>query len=350
MESGDEPARTNLFWLILPFIITSCFIIPMVMIGLSHGEEYSYWCVFLPGTALFIFPAAKMAALLIQTRFKAGTFHITKEMSDSNSEISELKDKVKKWFIITLLTEILVFLCMMVGVRILNTVKHQGKPRQNISGQPALNGTPHARDYRGSSVKMDGRNIPPAFIESSIVHKRLQFYDNLIYKLILVPFLGILGGTIYLIRSLIGRWWKKGKKTPLVWKIVPFLAIACFLLPIILTDAIAEKMNTTIRTEALKFLNAVSDNVSVIINGKAVDNQRQVISELTASGLSTGHCPKSPKDERIVIQVIENDYSLTLELGRDAWLHTGYWVFYPGYRHPRLNEIGQINTDLLDGY
>jgi len=350
MENGGELARTNLFWLILPFMITGCLITLMVVGGLSHGEEDSYWFIFLPCTALFIFPAVKMAVLLIQTRFKAGTFNVTKEMSDSSSEISELQDKVRKWFMVTFLMGILVFLSAMVGVQILIAVKNQGKSITNISDKPVPSGVPHANDHSESFVSINGRNIPPAFIESSGVHKQLQFYDNLIYKLILVPFLGMLAGAIYLIRALIGGWWKKGKKAPLAWSIVPFVAIICFLMPLILTDVIAEKMNTAIRIEALKFLNSAPDNVSVMINGKAVDNQKQVISELIASGLSNGHCPKSPKDERIVVHVIENEHSLTLELGRDAWLYTGYWVFYPGYRHTRLNAVGQINTNLFNRY
>jgi hypothetical protein len=341
MKSVDEEGRRGSFWLVLPFIITSCFIIPMAVSGPNPGEEDSFWLIFLPGVTLCIFPWAKGAALVFQTCSKAGTFHITKEIYESDPELSDLKDKVKKWAFITILTWITVSLSMMVSVRILNAVKPQDKPRP--SDQQTL-----SRDHHESPTEAGRKSMPPAFIENSSVHKRLQFYDNLIYGLIPLPFLGMLAGAAYLIRSLIGIWWKKGRTTPLAWKVVPFAAIGCFVLPIMLTFAIGERMGTATSTEALRFLNGVSDNAVVIIEGKSVDNPSNVISELAT--LSTGHTIKWPREESIRIQVVDSDYSLILELGRDSWYPTAYWVFYPGYRHTRLNKIGSIRTNIFDDY
>ena len=136
MEDRIEKQHTNPFWSALPFIITSCFIIPMAVSGPNPGEEKSFWCIFVPGVALCIFPWVKIAVLGIQTCFKAKTIYITKEMYESNPELREMKDKVKKWARITVLTWILVFFSMMIGVGILNSGKSQSESRgKNINQQ-----------------------------------------------------------------------------------------------------------------------------------------------------------------------------------------------------------------------
>jgi hypothetical protein len=88
----------------------------------------------------------------------------------------------------------------------------------------------------------------------------------------------------------------------------------------------------------------------VIINGKAVDNPEQVISELSKVGLETSHPCKPPKIKSIRIQVVDSGYSLTIELGRDSWYYTEYWIFYPGYHYTSLNNMGHIKTELFNTY
>jgi hypothetical protein len=353
MVDEGERKRTNAFWLILPFIITSCFIIPMVVYGINSGEKGSYWVIFLPGVALCIFPWAKILALVIQTRAKIWTLQIPEEMYESNLELNELKNKGVKWAVITPLTWIVVFLSMMVAVGIYNAGKPQDKPipstieQRDIREVPVVSGHSEGKAETREKPIRAGEKIPLAFIENSNVHKHLQFYDTLIYRLIPIPFLGMLAGAVFLIRVLIGRWWK-WKKIPLGWKIVPFVAIACFILPIESTFIIAAPMDRTIMTETLRFLNSLSDNANVIINGKAVDNPSDVISKLKTLAKIQAH--HSHPTQRIRIQVLNSDYSLTLELGRDSDIPSEYWVFYPGYRHSRLNEIGRINTTIFDKY
>ena len=232
MEVRNEKEHTSSFWLALPFIITSCFIIPMVVSGPNPGEEKSFGYIFVPGVALCIFPWSKIAALGIQAFFQARTFLVTKSMCESNPQLGLLRDKVKKWTRITVLTWILAFFSMMIGVDILNAGKSQSGSRENDINRQIQTKTHRTGDYHRASGGVDNEVMPPAFIENSNVHKRLQFYDNIIRRLIPLPFLGMLAGVIYLIRSLIGRWWKKRKKAPLIWKIVPFAAIVCFILPI----------------------------------------------------------------------------------------------------------------------
>ncbi len=353
MPDEGEKKGTKIFWLVLPFIITSCFIIPMVVYGINSGEKGSYWIIFLPGVALCIFPWAKILALGIQTYATAKAFHVTKEIYESNPELNELKNKGVKWAVITPLTWIIVFLSMMIGVGIYNAGKPRDKRIPSSSEQrdtrevPFVNDHPEVKIETNEKVETTKKEMPLPFIENSNVHKRLQFYDRLIYRLIPVPFLGMLSGAVFLIRTLIGRWWK-WKKIPLGWKIVPFVAIACFILPIELTFLIAAPMDRTIRKETLRFLNSLSDNANVIINGKTVDNPSDVISNLKSLAKMQAH--HSHPTQRIRIKVLSSDYSLTLELGRDSDMPSEYWVFYPGYRHSRLNEIGRINTTIFDKY
>jgi len=347
MEDGGDGKLRNTFWLVLPFIITSCFIILMVRYGLNSGEEGSFWVIFLPGVTLCIFPWAKIAALGFQTCAKARTFRITKEMYESNPELSELKNRGKAWGVITLLTWIVVFLFMMVGVGFFNAAKSENEPTPSASEQGDTREVPLVSDHSEGKAEISGKDVPLAFIENSNVHKRVQFYDNLIYRLILMPFLAMLAGAIFLIRALIGRWWN-WKRVPLGWKIVPCGAIACFVLPIALVFAVSGPMTTTVRTETLRFLNSLPDNAIVIINGKGADDPSDVISKLAT--LATAQAHHSHPTERIRIQVLGSDYSLTLELARDSGKPSEYWVFYPGYRHTRLNEVGRITTNIFDSF
>jgi hypothetical protein len=348
MKDGGEEKRESTFWLVLPFIITSCVIVAMTIIGLKTGAEDSWCYIAVPSMTLVVFPCAKMAVLLFQRSSKAGTSRITEEMYDSNPELCILRDRAKKWWMISVLMVIVAFLSAVAGIGILNTVKRQDKRTTSIRDKRDTNESSPIPDYRKGMAERSGKGMPPGFIESSDVHKRLQFYDKLIYGSVPLSFLGMLVGAIFLIRSLIVGWWKKSKKTPVAWKTVPVVAIALFLLPIWLTYDLDERMSTILRTEILKFLTNVSDEVIVIINDKVVDNPRDVISTLATLG--TGKTIKWPSEERFRIQVVGSGHSLTLELGRDSWLNTTYWVFYPGYRHTRLNEIGGIKTTMFYKY
>jgi amino acid transporter len=347
MPDGDEQKRTNYFWLLLPFIITSCFVIPMAIHGPNRGEEESFWFIFLPGIALCILPWAKVASLGIQTLFEAGSLMITKSMYESNPRLAELRDKGKKWGIIAVLTWIVLFFTMMIGVGILNAGKSEHRPKPDNVSDKTSNRYSEV-EYHRMAAQTRVNNIPPPFIENSAANQRLRFYDNLINRLFLLPFLAMLAGIIYLVRYLIGKWWKKENKIPLVWKIVPVLIVACFVLPIMAIFAIAVPMKSTVRAESLRFLKSVTGNVTVIVNGKTVDMPRDIVAELKKLAKIPAH--HSSPMQRICVQVVDANYSLTFELGRDSKRPSEYWVFYPGYDLTALNEIGRVTTTIFDDY
>lgn len=54
MVDEGERKGTNIFWIILPFIITSCFVIPSIIYGINFGEEGSR-----VGCAKFVFAHAE---------------------------------------------------------------------------------------------------------------------------------------------------------------------------------------------------------------------------------------------------------------------------------------------------
>ncbi|MBL7189799.1 MAG: hypothetical protein ISS70_26005 [Phycisphaerae bacterium] len=346
MEDGEK--RESAFWLVLPFIITSCCIVALTIMGLKSGEEDSWYYIGVPAMTLVVFPCAKMAVLQFQRCSKAGTSRITEEMYDCNPELCILRDKVKKWWMVGVLMAIVAFFFAVAGISILNAIRPQDKWITNIGDKRDTNESSVTRNYHKGVGEISEKGMPPAFIESSNVHKRLQFYDKLIYGSFPLGFLGMLAGAIFLIRLLIGGWWKKDKKTPIAWKIVPVIAIALFLLPIWLTSDLDKRMSEIIRAKIVEFLTNVSDEVIVIINDEVVDNPGDVISTLATLG--TGKTIKWPSGKRFRIQVVDSGHSLTLELGRDSWLNTAYWVFYPGYRHTRLNKIGGIKTTIFYKY
>ena len=101
MPDEGEKKETKIFWLVLPFIITSCFIIFMVVTGPKSGEEDSYWYMLLPGMVLCIFPCSKLAAFIIQANLKASSLGLTRERYSSHPELKNLKKKVMKWWMIS---------------------------------------------------------------------------------------------------------------------------------------------------------------------------------------------------------------------------------------------------------
>jgi len=360
MENGSDSRGTHPFWLVLPIIIVACFIVPLAVSGPKPGEEDSFWYVFVPGIALGLFPWAKVASLSFQGCFKAGTPWVTKAMYESDPRLKEHKEIIKKWGVITILTWITVFLAMMVGVGLVNAEKSDNESREDPLGEEVQNeheGVVATRkDFDKPSLAQDGafpterdtKDVPPGFIENSSVHKRLQFYDRLIGRLVVMPFLAMLTAVVFLIRYLVAKWWKRENKVPLLWKIVAISAGGFFVLPILLTFMIANPMTSGVRTQTLRFLNNASAGARVEINGNMVDDPNNVISGLkTLTRIAAHH---SQPMQRIRIVVADTNYSLSLELGRDSSRPSEYWVFYPGYRSTRLNEIGRITTDVFRDY
>ncbi|MHC4478239.1 MAG: hypothetical protein ACYTEL_21585 [Planctomycetota bacterium] len=358
MENGDETERTSPFWLILPFIITGGFLIPMLVYGLKHDEDPTYWFIFLPGVALCIFPVAKLLSLGIQACFKFGLFYCYCESfrywfrSDYtlDPEFSAYRGRAQKWVLITLLTWIVVFLAVLVSTSFSAKARRGEQPKKSLAhGTSPSSSEGAGTEYRHEErVKSVDRDVVRAFLEGSSTHERLLLLDKLSLAFVPLPFVAMLAAGIFLIKSLLGKWWKSDRKTPLHWKIVVVGSIACFILPILASFRILDSMTTILRSEVVGFLRGVSDEATVTVNAQAASNPRELISALAKLGPLMAH--HSHPTVRIEVLVVDNNRRLILNLGRDSDRPQEYWVFYPGYRVTRLNEIGRITTTLFDDY
>ena len=85
--------------------------------------------------------------------------------------------------------------------------------------------------------------------------------------------------------------------------------------------------------------------LSVLINGRPTAYSAELTDSLRRMSDPTGH--HSHPTERFHVQIATARSSLTLELGRDSQDAREFWVFYPGFKRTRLNEVGHAFTDVF---
>jgi len=128
----------------------------------------------------------------------------------------------------------------------------------------------------------------------------------------------------------------------------PFKSLVFFLASIGLLLLLCDLIKLTVRKNVITFLDNVSPEATVTINGQLIVNPLQVIGELRKVYPFLGH--GSHDTNRFRIEVIDNKRRLILELGRDSRRDREYWVFYPEYRYTSSNDIGRITTSFFDDY
>lgn len=95
-------------------------------------------------------------------------------------------------------------------------------------------------------------------------------------------------------------------------------------------------------------LESFGDDSHVSIDAAAARNPKEVLAILkTLDRLPAHH---SNPTKRIRIGISSQTDSLALSLARDSDNPREYWLFYPKYFSTAHNEIGRIQTPLLDGY
>jgi hypothetical protein len=338
VKNSGKPHSTILSS-ILPFLITGCFVGPVVIHGLFAGETGNYWFIFLPGISICVFVWAKVGSIGILGCLKCGMSRL--QHPDANDlEATWYKERAAKWRLIAILTWILTFLAMMVGVMIFPTRTEYGQQNQKLAKTLAAS-------EKISSKTQPANNIQ-SFLEGTEVHRSLQARDRFFRRLIPLPFLAFLFGIIFLIRLLTGRWWKAGRKTPLVWKIFGIFAVICFIVPIQVSFMVGGSIEKKLRPEVIRFVKNISSETTVMVNGQIISNSQDAISEVAKLTQPAAH--HSHPTIRIHVEIINEDRRLRLELGRDSELPTEYWVFCPDYRFTNMNEIGRITTDFFNDY
>jgi len=144
---------------------------------------------------------------------------------------------------------------------------------------------------------------------------------------------------------------KSGKhvnKNTNFWEEGPIKSILFFLSSMALLLILGDLAKTGARNEFKKYLDKMSGDIAVRVNGELVANPKGVVSELKKVAPMVAHHSRTIKT--IKVEILNTTYQLVLELGRDSDFPQEYWVFYPKHGWAFYDEIGRINTDLFDDY
>jgi hypothetical protein len=281
--------------------------------------------IFVPVVAIILFPFFTVLSYSIQGAIKAKRLHIPQSQYTSDNRLKSLTEKALKWRNITLATWIIVFLSILAIPITLNITDRTDKGTQLINmGQP--------------------ENLS----QGSSTHSLLYFFDTIIHYLFLIPIVALFLGAVVLTKSLFGKWWKSDRKAPTGWKKTGYATIAAFFIPIIMIFILSFTVKKIVRHEVKTWLENVSDDAIVSINDEVIRKPQTVIDELRKLAVRPAHHSHATK--RIRVAITDNDQGLVIDLGRDSQLPQEYWVFYLGYRHTKVNEIGRITTSLFENF
>ena len=313
---------TSLFWGVCPFIFTG-FAVGFCL--LYAEDDLTYWLIFLPLVGLTTFPFFVAVTYGIRMFIRSKLLHVPAGAELSNPELRHLSAKVGKWGQIAVLTWICIFL---------------------IVAFIAINFIRIERKESGWELVKAGQ--PVTLSEGSRIHTLLNTLDTTLHFLWPIPLIALVSGAIILFRLLLRRKRGKRKREDIFWRIALFGTIACFVIPILLIFALGSLMQTIVRKEVKAFLRNTSSNVAVEINKSPVENKDQIIAELVKVASIPAH--HSHSTNRFRINVKDGNEGLIIELGRDSSRKQEYWVYYLGYGHTYVNEIGRITTSLFDEY
>jgi len=133
----------------------------------------------------------------------------------------------------------------------------------------------------------------------------------------------------------------------------PFLLLrwprgtAVFVVAVILGLLIGSTSTLIGRLEVLHYLDGVSASERISVDGRQVQNSKEIIN--TLKNLSELPAHHSSPTKRIAVEISDHSH-LILWLGRDSNNPQEYWIFYPRHFITRSNEIGRVITPLFDAY
>lgn len=326
MESDKQLKTAKLLWRLLPFGMTACVLAIILKVEWTNDPTTnSGLLIFVPVVAVICFPFFTVLSHIIQGTIRAKQLHISQSQYTSDGRLKPFNEKAGKWVNITIATWVIGFLSFISIPITLSVID---------------------RSDRGTRVVNEGQ--PQVLSAGSNTHELLSFLDTTMRCLFLIPIIALVLGAVLLIKSLLGKWWKSDRKVPTGWKIFGYASIVAFVLPIIIIFILSFTMERIVRHEVKTWLENVSDDPIVSINNAVIRKPQTVIDELRKLAPRAAHHSRVTK--RIRITIIDNDQGLVIDLGRDSQRPQEYWVFYLGYRHTRVNEIGRITTSLFDDY
>jgi hypothetical protein len=312
MESDKQPKIAKLFWNFLPVALT---------VFLTSVAVKSEWTddplsnqgalVFIPIMVPILFPFLKILSIGIQGAIKAKQLGIPKSQYTSDDRLKYLNEKGLKWLFITSVSWTIVILSFF-----------------------AIPITLSITDQADKGIQLVNMGQPQILSQGSGTHSLLYSFDTIIHYLFLIPIIAFILGAVVLNNLVLRRWLKSDRKVPTVWKNVGFI--------------LSFTMERIVRHEVKTFLEGVSENAIVSINDEVIRGTETVIDELRKLAPLAAHHSHATK--RIRITIIDNNQGLVIDLGRDSERPQEYWVFYLGYMHTRVNEIGRITTGLFDDY
>ncbi|MHC4111488.1 MAG: hypothetical protein ACYSUY_10450 [Planctomycetota bacterium] len=324
MENEKQSGISKLFWKFLPLILT------VFLIGVAIKSEWTEdplsnqgVLIFIPIMAPTLFPFFTTLCIGIQGAIKAKRLGIPQSQYTLDDRLKPLNEKVLKWRNITLASWIITFLSF-------------------ISIPITLSIT----DRADKGIQLVNMGQPQILSHGSNTHSLLYFLDAIIQYLFLIPIIALILGAVVLIKSLLGKWWKSDRKVPTGWKKTGYATIAAFFIPIIMIFIFSFTVEKIVRHEVKTWLENVSDDAIVSINNEEIQKPLTVIEELRKLAALPAHHSHATKRIRIAIR--DNDQGLVIDLSRDSQLPQEYWVFYLGYRHTYVNEVGRITTSLFE--
>lgn len=143
----------------------------------------------------------------------------------------------------------------------------------------------------------------------------------------------------------VGLAWKlsKPENTELKW-----IAITCFSITFglgFLLFSLNITLKSLARTEVEKIIQSIPDHSLTTVNGKLV-NSSEILAELRKIKWVAAH--NSHPTERFVVLIHDINLVFEIWLERDSARNSEFWVFYPKYRHTRLNSFARIKTDYFE--
>ena len=325
MENDKQSKRLELFWKFLPLALT-VFLVGVVIKSEWTEDPLSNQgaLIFVPIMVPILFPFFTTLCIGIQGAIKAKRLGIPRSQYASDNRSKPLNEKVLKWIIITFASWIITFVSF-------------------ISIPITLSIT----DRADKSIQLVNMGQPQILSHGSNTHSLLYSLDTIIQCLFLIPIIALILGAVVLVKSLLGKWWKSDRKVPTGWKKTGYATIAAFFIPIIMIFILSFTVEKIVRHEVKTWLENVSEDAIVSINNEVIRKPQTVIDDLRKLATVSAHHSHATKRIRIAIK--DNDQGLVIDLGRDSQLPQEYWVFYLGYRHTYVNEVGRITTSLFEG-
>lgn len=107
-------------------------------------------------------------------------------------------------------------------------------------------------------------------------------------------------------------------------------------------------MESSARNQVMRLLGQASEDATVRINGKDVDDPVEVVRALSKIKKIGAH--HSHATNKFQVEIITESSKLVLEVGRDSVRAYEYWVFYPHCQYAGEMHVGSVVTEAFDDY